>query len=87
MGDEELSKVAFRFGIFQRIDYMLHIPIEEMTRDNTFYQSVVRYLRKNWWKGMQNPILTMKNKCYHTLFAMAPKMVRVLHRFTLSLRK
>ena len=85
--DEELVTIAFRFAIFQRIDYMLHIPIEEMRLDNTFYRSVVRYLRKNWWRGMRNPILTMKNKCYHTLFAVAPKVVRVLHRFTLSLRK
>lgn len=87
MGDEKLLAIAFRFGIFQRIDYMLHIPIEEMKKENEFYVSVVRYLRRNWWKGMRNPILTVKNKCYHTLFAMAPKTVRVLHRFTLNLRK
>ena len=87
MGDEKLLAIAFRFGIFQRIDYMLHIPIEEMKKENAFYVSVVRYLRRNWWKGMRNPILTVKNKCYHTLFAMAPKTVRVLHRFTLNLRK
>lgn len=87
MGDANLLAIAFRFGIFQRIDYMLHIPIEEMKAENTFYVNVVRYLRKNWLKGMGNPILTVKNKCYHTLFAMAPKMVRVVHRFTLNLRK
>jgi len=87
MGDEELLFIAFRFGIFQRIDYMLHIPIEEMRKDNAFYQKTVRYLRKKWWESMKNRVLTKKNKCYHTLFAMAPKMVRVLHRFTLNLRK
>jgi len=87
MGDEELLAIAFRFGIFQRIDYMLHIPIEEMRKDNAFYQKTVRYLRKKWWESMKNRVLTKKNKCYHTLFAMAPKMVRVLHRFTLNLRK
>ena len=87
MGDEELLSIAFRFGIFQRIDYMLHIPIEEMRKDNAFYQKTVRYLRKKWWESMKNRVLTKKNKCYHTLFAIAPKTVRVLHRFTLNLRK
>ena len=30
--------------------------------------------------GMRNPYLTKKNKCYHTLFAIAPKGIRVLHK-------
>lgn len=76
----DLKDVAFRFGIFQRIDYMLHIPISRMNGDNAFYREVVRYLRKNWWRSMRNPILTGKNKIYHTLFAIAPRGIRVLHR-------
>lgn len=76
----DLKTVAFRFGIFQRIDYMLHIPVSQMNRDNVFYRQVVRYLRKNWWRAMKNPFLTGKNKIYHTLFAIAPRGIRVLHR-------
>ncbi len=76
----QLLPIAFRFGIFQRLDYMLHIPISQMTKDNVMYQSVAVYLRKNWWRGLANPYLTLKNKCYHTLFAMAPRTVRVLHK-------
>lgn len=76
----DLKDAAFRFGIFQRIDYMLHIPVSRMNRDNVFYREVVCYLRKNWWRSMRNPVLTGKNKIYHTLFAIAPKGIRVLHR-------
>ncbi|MCM1540462.1 MAG: glycosyltransferase [Blautia sp.] len=76
----DLQDIAFRFGIFQRIDYMLHIPISRMNRNNDFYRGVVGYLRKNWWRSMKNPILTGKNKVYHTLFAIAPKGIRILHR-------
>ena len=76
----ELTEIAFRFGVFQRLDYMLHIPIAQMTGDNAFYRSVVKSLRKGWWRAMRNPYLTKKNKCYHTLFAIAPKGIRVLHR-------
>ncbi len=75
-----LRDIAFRFGIFQRLDYMLHIPVSRMNRENGFYRDVVRYLRRNWGRSMINPILTGRNKVYHTLFAIAPKGVRVLHR-------
>ena len=63
-----------------RLDYLLHIPIAQMTGDNAFYRRVVRDLRHGWWRAMKNPWLTKKNKCYHTLFAIAPKGIRVLHK-------
>lgn len=75
-----LEKTAFRFGIFQRLEYLLHIPISQMTADNRMYREVVRYLRKNWAKSMGNPLLTGKNKLYHALFALAPRTVRRVHR-------
>lgn len=76
----ELRDIAFRFGVFQRLEYLLHIPITQMTGNNTFYRKVVSYMRKNWTRSMKNPILTGKNKLYHTLFAIAPKGIRQLHR-------
>lgn len=75
-----LFSVAFRFGIFQRLEYMLHIPIGQMTKENDMYVRVVGYLRKNWMKSMKNPLLTKKNKIYHTLFATAPRSVRRIHK-------
>lgn len=76
----ELADVAFRFGIFQRIDYMLHVPITRMNSENEFYVKVKEYLRENWGKSMKNPYLTGKNKLYLTLFVIAPKMVRKVHK-------
>ena len=76
----ELSEVAFRFGIFQRLDYMLHVPISMMTKENAFYVQVVKYLRRNWGRAMKNKLLTKKNKAYHTLFALMPKGIRVIHK-------
>ncbi len=75
----ELLPAALRFGIFQRLDYMLHVPIAQMNRQNIFYKNVVSYLRKNWIKGMKSPYLTFKNKCYHTIFALAPRGARQFH--------
>ena len=76
----ELLKEAFRFGVFQRLEYLLHIPISQMTKENRQYREIVGYLRKNWGRAMANPLLTPKNKLYHTLFAVSPRGIRVLHR-------
>lgn len=74
-----LLPVAMRFGFFQRLDYLLHIPIAQMTKENAFYKNVVFYLRRNVWKMLTNSYLTKKNKIYLFLLTLAPKMVRKGH--------
>lgn len=74
-----LIPVAMRFGFYQRLDYLLHIPIGQMTKDNVFYQKVVLYLRKNIAKVITNSYLTGKNKMYIFLLSLAPKGTRCLH--------
>lgn len=75
----ELRETALRFGMYQRLDYMLHIPISMMTKDNEFYMQVAGYIHKNWGRMMNNKLLTKKNKIYLTLFAIAPRKTRVIH--------
>ena len=77
----ELIPVAFRFGCFQRLDYLLHIPIGQMTKENVFYRGVVSFLRKNIKKMIVNSYLTTKNKLYLFLLALAPKTIRQAHAF------
>lgn len=81
-----LRDVAFRFGVFQRLEYLLHIPVSRMTADNRQYREIVGFLRHNLIRGWKNPYLTRKNKLYHTLFAIAPKNLRRVHRLTMKLR-
>lgn len=76
----ELGETALRFGVFQRLEYLLHIPVSQMNKENKQYRTIVKWLRRNWWRSMTNSLLTGKNKCYHTLFAIAPKGIRVLHK-------
>lgn len=78
--DRDLTAVAFRFGVFQRLEYLLHIPIAQMIPGEEQYAEVVRWMRRNVWKSITNPYLTVKNKVYHLLFAIAPRGIRVLHR-------
>ena len=75
----ELKTEARRFALYQRLDYMLHIPISRMTRENTFYCSVKRYLRKHWMDSVFNPLLSRKEKIYLLLLTAAPKTVRKVH--------
>ncbi len=76
----ELSGEAERFWLFQRLEYMLHIPIGMMTGDNDFYNKVKKDLRENRKEVRRNPYLTKKEKRNLMLLATAPKTVRILHR-------
>ena len=75
----QLTKVALRFGLFQRLDYMLHIPIRFMRRDNYEYRCVLKYLRKNFFAMLGNKYLTTKNKMYLVLLTIFPGTVRKIH--------
>ncbi len=90
--DKELSRIAVRFGAFQRLEYLLHIPTDMMKkpaddnddakREEVFaqYKAIVKWMRKNYFKSLTNPYLTAKNKAYHTLFAIAPRQLRLIHK-------
>lgn len=76
-----LHEYAVRFNLYQRLDYMLHVPILQMTRDNVFYNRVRKYLRRHVKDTISNPYLTGKNKIYLLLFTAAPATVRRIHAF------
>lgn len=81
----DLKDMAKRFALFQRLDYMLHIPIGLMTSDNEFYQNVLGYLGKNFFNMIVNKHLTSKNKIYLTLLTFMPKCTRIIHKLLRSL--
>lgn len=83
----ELSEVAVRFGLIQRLDYMLHIPISKMTGDNEFYNRVVTYLRKNTSNIITNKYLSKKTRIYLLLLMAAPKKVRTIHANKMERRR
>lgn len=83
----QLQRVAVRFGLYQRLDYLLHIPISRMQRDNQEYRSIVRFLRGHVQDTVKSPYLTKKNKLYLLLMTAAPKTVRRIHRISMKLRK
>lgn len=82
-----LRQEAVRFALYQRLDYMLHIPVAQMTRDNVFYGCVRKYLRGHAADTIKNPYLSKKNRMYLLLLTGAPKTVRRVHGWKLRKRK
>lgn len=76
-----LHEHAVRFNLYQRLDYMLHVPVSQMVKGNGFYKKVKGYLRGHVADTVNNPYLTRKNKIYLLLLAAAPKTVRRVHAF------
>ena len=75
----DMKSIAIRFGLFQRLQYLLHIPISMMRPDYEGYSDCVAYIRRFWLRGLFSRYLTGKNKLYLTLLAAAPKTVRKAH--------
>lgn len=82
----ELRPVAVRFGLYQRLDYLLHIPVGQMRRDHRQYRAIVGSLRRHVRDTVRSPYLTARNKLYLLALTAAPKTVRRLHRFWKKLR-
>lgn len=74
-----LQKNALRFGLFQRLDYLLHIPVSQMTKDNRFYKKTVHFIRVHLWFVPFSRHLTGKNKLYLFILGCCPKSARKLH--------
>lgn len=75
-----LVEVAMRFGLYQRMEYLLHIPICQMTKDNEQYQKICIFVRRHRKDIRKNSYLTKKNKSYLYLFSVAPRTIRQVHR-------
>lgn len=82
-----LQTEAVRFALYQRLDYMLHIPVSQMKGTNSFYLAVKKYLRTHVSATIKNPYLSKKNKLYLLLLTTAPKTVRRIHGWKMQCQK
>lgn len=82
-----LHKEAVRFGLYQRLDYLLHIPVPCMSRENSFYQAVKKHCRAHLFDTVCSPFLTGKQKIYLLLLTAAPRTVRAAHGKVMDCRR
>lgn len=75
-----------RFRFVQRLMYLLHIPVEQMTKDNRTYQKVISEVKaeKSVWKN--NPYLSEKEKRNLSILAVAPIFSKKVHRIIMKIK-
>ncbi len=81
-----LQQPARHFGLFERLDYLLHVPIEDMKKENTFYAGVCRYLKEHRQDAAWDSWLGRKERLYLRLLTAAPVLTRRVHRLTMKIR-
>lgn len=82
----QLKTESIRFGLYQRLDYMLHIPVGRMGNSDLFYVNVKKWLRSHLKDTLSNPLLTKRDRVYLILLTIAPKCVRTVHGWSMKLR-
>jgi len=77
---------AERFRLFQRLDYMLHIPVEKM-KDNAVCDGIIRFLKEHRKEIDSNPFLSAKEKRNLKILAAAPYLSKRTHRLIMKIKK
>lgn len=75
-----LKEEARRFALYQRLDYLSHIPTGQMTKENDFYQNVLRYIRRYFGDILTNRYLEGEFRFYLLLFCISPGLARKVRR-------
>ena len=83
----ELEEIAMRFGLVQRLDYMLHIPISMMRADYQAYGKVVAYLRGHRQDIRCNPYLSKKQKNNLLILSYVPRLSRSVHALLMKIKQ
>ncbi len=77
---------AKRFWLYQRLDYMLHIPVSMMKKDNEVCCNIIKDLKKNRKEIRSNPHLTKKEKRNLLILSRVPKMSKRVHNVIMRLK-
>ncbi len=77
---KNLEEEARRFGAYQRLLYMLHIPVTQMKKENKDYMEILRYIRVQRKSIARNPYLSKKDKTYLFILSTSPRVVRWIHK-------
>ncbi|MCQ2522738.1 MAG: glycosyltransferase [Lachnospiraceae bacterium] len=78
---------ALRFWFFQRLMFLLHIPVELMKKDNTYYMTVIKQVKegRSLWKT--NPFLLPKEKRNLMILSVCPKFSKRVHGLIMKIKR
>lgn len=82
----DLKEEATRFYYIQRMYYLLHIPVELMTKENTMYQKVIKEVKKGRKEIRRNAYLSKKEKRNLLIVSFCPKGSKRLHGLLMKIK-
>lgn len=77
---------AERFFYVQRLDYLLHIPVQQMTKENKYYQKVFQEICEGKPIWRKNAYLTEKQKRNLKILSVAPIISKRLHGLIMRIK-
>lgn len=77
---------ARRFWLYQRLDYMLHIPVSMMKKDNTVCMGIIKDLKAYRKEIKTNPYLTRKDRRNLLILSRMPKLSKRVHGVIMRLK-
>ena len=79
---------AKRFVLVQSLDYMLHVPVKQMTSSNPFYQQEKKRLKLSREEIKNNPYFdAQQRRNLKILSSFSPRLVRSLHGLWMKIKK
>ncbi len=78
---------AVRFWYFQRLDYLLHIPVKYMNSSNQVCQNIIKDIRKGRSEIKKNQFLTEKEKKNLLILSYLPKGSKRIHGIKMKLKR
>lgn len=83
----EFSIEMDKFELTQCLDFLLHIPVAEMTKDNTLFINASGVVKASKDKIRTNPYFDERQRKNLTILSRYPiKLIRTLHGFIMKLR-
>lgn len=83
----ELREEGIRFWYFQRLDYMLHIPVSYMKKSNTVCWNIIQDLKNGRKQIKNNAYLTKKEKRNLLILSYAPRMSKRFHNMIMVVKR
>lgn len=83
----ELREEAVRFWYFQRLDYMLHIPVSYMKKSNEVCWQIIRDFKNGRKEIRANAYLTKKEKRNLLILSYAPRLSKRVHNGIMVIKR
>lgn len=85
-GFPKLKVETQRFFYVQRLDYLLHLPVEQMTKENQYCKKVLKEIREGKADWQSNPYLNQKQKRNLSILCICPKLSKRAHGILMRIK-